>query len=174
LSGFAPAKRPAGERHRVFAYSGANPQRKELPMLYAILAYHVEADVASWTPEEDAAVMIGLHRIHDRFKQDGRLGPAARLGATGKARTLRGPGAGLIIDGPFAETKEQLLGFYVVDCATEEAAIEAAHDLRRANPSAVYEIRPVTVYLPGVPLPMKEAATDDEVAASGGVRTAGS
>lgn len=50
---------------------------------------------------------------------------AARLGATKKARTLRGAGAGLVIDGPFAETKEQLLGFYVVDCATEEAAIEA-------------------------------------------------
>jgi hypothetical protein len=128
-------------------------------MLYAILAYHVEADVASWTPEEDAAVMIGLHRVHDRLKQDGRLGPAARLGATKRARTLRGPGAGLVIDGPFAETKEQLLGFYVVDCATEEAAIEAARDLRRVNPSAVYEIRTVTLYLPGVPLPMTEAAT---------------
>jgi hypothetical protein len=128
-------------------------------MLYAILAYHVEADVASWTPEEDAAVMIGLHRVHDRLKQDGRLGPAARLGATKKARTLRGPGAGLVIDGPFAETKEQLLGFYVVDCASEEAAIEAARDLRRVNPSAVYEIRPVTLYRPGVPFPMTEAAT---------------
>jgi hypothetical protein len=31
-----------------------------------------------------------------------------------------------VIDGPFAETKEQLLGFYIVDCATLEAAIEAA------------------------------------------------
>jgi hypothetical protein len=69
-----------------------------------------------------------------------------------------GPGAGLVIDGPFAETKEQLLGFYVVDCATEEAAIEAARDLRRANPTALYEIRPVSLYLPGFPFPMTEAA----------------
>ena len=143
-------------------------------MLYAILAYHVEAEVISWTPEEDAALMINLHQVHDRLKQEGRLGPAARLGATKKARTLRGPGAGLVIDGPFAETKEQLLGLYVVDCATEEAAIEAARDLRRVNPTAVYEIRPISLYLPGVPFPMTEAATDDDQAASsGGARTAG-
>jgi hypothetical protein len=131
-------------------------------MLYAILAYHVETDVMSWTPEEDAALMVDLHRVHDRLNQEGRLGPAARLGATKKARTLRGPGAGAVIDGPFAETKEQLLGFYVVDCATEAAAIEAACDLRRANPSAVYEIRPISLYLPGVPFPMTEAVGGDD------------
>jgi hypothetical protein len=124
-------------------------------MLYAILAYHVEAQVMSWTSEADAAVMTNLQGVHERLK--GRLGPAARLGATRKARTLRGPGAGLVIDGPFAETKEQLLGFYVVDCANEEAAIQAARDLRRANPSAVYEIRPLKLYLPGVPFPVTEA-----------------
>jgi hypothetical protein len=58
----------------------------------------------------------------------------------------------MVLDGPFAETKEQLLGFYVVDCETRDAAIEAARDLRRANPTAVYEIRPVLLYLPGTPL----------------------
>lgn len=125
-------------------------------MLYAILAYHVEAEVMSWTSEEDAALMADLRKVHDRLNQKGRLGPAARLGATNKARTLRGPGTGLVIDGPFAETKEQLLGFYVVDCESEDAAIEAARDLRRANPSAVYEIRPIKLYLPGVALPRTE------------------
>jgi hypothetical protein len=130
---------------------------ERVPMLYAILAYHVEAEVMSWTAEKDAAVMVDLHKVHDRLNQAGRLGPAARLGATKKARTLRGPGAGLVIDGPFAETKEQLLGFYVVDCADDDAAIEAARDLRRVNPSAVYEIRPVKLYLPGVAIPVTEA-----------------
>jgi hypothetical protein len=137
--------------------SATNQER--VPMLYAILAYHVEAEVVSWTPEEDAALMTDLHQVHDRLTQQGRLGPAARLGETKKARTLRGPGAGLVVDGPFAETKEQLLGFYVVDCATEEAAIEAARDLRRVNPSAVYEIRPVRLYLPGAAFPVTEAGS---------------
>ncbi|WP_445492406.1 YciI family protein [Rhodopseudomonas sp. RCAM05734] len=119
-------------------------------MLYAILAYHVEDVVTSWTPEEDAAVMADLSKAHDQLNRDGRLGPAARLGATKAAFTLRGPGAGVVIDGPFAETKEQPLGFYVVDCASREAAIKAARDLRKANPTAVYEVRPVALYLPGM------------------------
>jgi hypothetical protein len=80
------------------------------------------------------------------------LGPSARLGATGQARTLRGPGAGTVLDGPFAETKEQLLGLYVVDCAGEDAAIAVARDLRQVNPTAVYEIRPISVYIPGAPV----------------------
>src|SRR5690348_8537392 len=100
-------------------------------MLYALLAYHVEAEIMSWTPEEDTALMASLRAAHATIRQNGRLGPAARLGGTAGARTLRGPGKGTVIDGPFAETKEQLLGFYILDFATEEAAIEAARELRR-------------------------------------------
>jgi hypothetical protein len=125
-------------------------------MLYALLAYHVEAEVMSWSAEEDAAVMTDLGQVRDRLKQRGQLGPAARLGPTSRARTLRGPGAGVALDGPFAETKEQLLGFYLVDCESEDAAIEAARELRGANPSAVYEIRPIRVYLPGPAIAAQE------------------
>jgi hypothetical protein len=64
---------------------------------------------------------------------------------------LRGTGRGVAIDGPFTETKEQLLG--VLNCESEAAAIEAARDLRRVNPGAVYEIRPISIYLPGVAVP---------------------
>ncbi|MBR1282826.1 YciI family protein [Bradyrhizobium sp. AUGA SZCCT0177] len=126
-------------------------------MLYAILAYHVEAEVMSWTPAEDAALMTELLGVHDRLNEQKLLGPSARLGATGKARTLRGPGAGVVIDGPFAETKEQLLGLYVVDCADADAAIAVARDLRKVNPTAVYEIRPIALYIPGKPFPTTEA-----------------
>ena len=127
-------------------------------MLYAILAYHVEEDVASWTPQEDAAVMVDLNKVHDRLQQEGRVGPAARLGATEKACVWRGPGKGAVTDGPFTEAKEQLLGFYVMDCADRDAAIAAARDLRLANPSAMYEIRPILLYRPGLPFPLTEQA----------------
>ncbi|MNL84731.1 YCII-related domain protein [compost metagenome] len=73
--------------------------------------------------------------------------------------TLRGKGEGTITDGPFAETKEQLLGFYVVDFPTIEAAVAAARDLRRANPTATYEIRPISLYLPGAALQGSEASS---------------
>jgi hypothetical protein len=128
-------------------------------MLYAILAYHVEAEVMSWTPEEDAELMVNLLGVHDRLNAQKLLGPAARLGATARARTLRGPGAGMVLDGPFAETKEQLLGLYVVDCADWDAAIDVARQLRQVNPSAVYEIREILLYIPGAALP-ETAATD--------------
>jgi hypothetical protein len=118
-------------------------------MLYAILAYHVEAEVMSWSAEEDAVLMANLRKAHDRLNQVGKLGPAARLGQTQKARTLRGPGDGMIIDGPFAETKEQLLGFYVADFPDEDAAFDAVRHLHRANPGAVYEVRPIRLFIPG-------------------------
>jgi hypothetical protein len=121
-------------------------------MYYAILAYHEETVVESWTEEEDAALMGQLLEVNDRLVRKKLLGPAARLGPTRRAVTLRGEGAGMIIDGPFAETKEQLLGFYVVDCPTHEEAIQIARDLRSANPTAVYEIRPISLYKPGAAL----------------------
>lgn len=122
-------------------------------MLYAILAYHVETEVNSWSAEEDAALMSNLRKAHDRLNQLGQLGPAARLGETRKARTLRGAGDGMMIDGPFAETKEQLLGFYVVDFPDEAAVDDAVRHLRRANPGAVYEVRPIRLFIPGVAFP---------------------
>jgi hypothetical protein len=126
-------------------------------MLYAILAYHIEDDVLSWTRDEDAVLMRDLEKVHDRLTQQGRLGPAARLGATGGACVLRGNGKGVVTDGPFTETKEQLLGFYVVDCPDRDAAIAAARDLHAVNPSATYEIRPVSLYRPGAVFPLTEA-----------------
>src|SRR5260370_17988092 len=91
---------------------GPNCQPNEVPMLYAILAYHVEAEVMSWTSEADAALMTDLQGAHDRLNQQGRLGPAPRLVPTRNARTLRGPRARLVIDAPFAETKDQPLRLY--------------------------------------------------------------
>ena len=119
-------------------------------MLYAFLAYHPEEVIDAHTPEQDAALMDRLHRVHGRLLAEGRLGPAARLGLTRTAKTVR-PRA-MVLDGPFAETKEQLLGFYVMDFPSLDAAIAAAQALGEANPSAVYEIRPIELYLPGKPI----------------------
>ncbi|MEA2861256.1 MAG: hypothetical protein QOC72_3295 [Methylobacteriaceae bacterium] len=131
-------------------------------MLYAILAYHVEDEVASWTPQEDAALMQDLNKVRGRLEQEKRMGPAARLGATKDACVLRGPGKGAVTDGPFTESKEQLLGFYVIDCADRDAAIAAARELRQVNPSAMYEIRPVLLCRPGVAFPLTEAGVDEQ------------
>jgi hypothetical protein len=54
-----------------------------------------------------------------------------------------------VIDGPFAETKEQLLGFFIIDCASLDEALGIARDLAEANPGGAYEIRPVSMFWPG-------------------------
>ena len=119
-------------------------------MLYAILCYHSEDVVCSWTKEEDDAVMAKLAVVHEKLAREGKLGPIARLLPTTAATTLRKDGdPPLVIDGPFAETKEQLLGFYVLDCASFDDVLEAARDLGRANPGGAYEIRPIGLFKPG-------------------------
>lgn len=119
-------------------------------MLYAILAYHEEAKISSMTSAEDAALMADLLKKQAKMVEDGSLGPQVRLGATREALTVRA--GGLVLDGPFAETKEHLLGFYVVDCGTRDGAVAIALDLQQVNPTAVYEIRPVLLHVPGAPL----------------------
>jgi hypothetical protein len=119
-------------------------------MLYVFLVYHAQGVIDALTPEQDSELMDELHAVHRRLLTDGRLGPAARLAPTSKARTVR-PRAP-VVDGPFAETKEQLLGFYVMDFPSPEEAEAAAQDLNRVNPSAVYEIRPIELYLSGKPI----------------------
>ena len=119
-------------------------------MLYAILCYHDENVTCAWSKEQDDAVMAKLSVVQEKLTQQGRLGPVARLLPTTAATTLRKTqDPPLVIDGPFAETKEQLLGFYVVDCENLEAALDVARDLGAANPGGSYEIRPVGVFRPG-------------------------
>src|SRR5690606_17933835 len=86
------------------------------PMLYAILCYNDEAAVEAWSKETDAAVIGHRMKVQETMAAKGRLAPIARLMPTTPATTLRfGAGEPAVLDGPFAETKEQLLGFYVVE-----------------------------------------------------------
>ena len=118
-------------------------------MLYAILCYHDEDVVCSWTKEEDDAVMAKLAVVQDRLARQGKLGPVARLMPTTAATTLRKDREPpLVLDGPFAETKEQLLGFYVVDCDDpRRGARRSRASSAAANPGGAYEIRPVGLFV---------------------------
>jgi hypothetical protein len=119
-------------------------------MQYAILCYHSESTVCAWTKEEDEAVMAKLAVVQERLTKEGRLGPVARLMPTTAATTLRKhKEPAVVIDGPFAETKEQLLGFYIVNCQSLEEALGIARELGQANPGGSYEIRPVAIFRPG-------------------------
>jgi hypothetical protein len=119
-------------------------------MLYAVLCYNDEKAVSNWTREEDEACMIRLGKVQNGLRDEGRLGPVVRLQNTTEAKTLRkSNGEHVVFDGPFAETKEQFLGFYVADVDTIDDAVEFAKKLAVANPGlGSYEIRPLRIYQP--------------------------
>jgi hypothetical protein len=114
-------------------------------MLYAFLCYNNEATVYSWTKEEDDAVMAKLDVVHQKLV---KFGPALRLMPTTTGATLHKE-KDLVLDGPYAETKEALLGFYVIDCDNLDHALSIARELAAANPGGAYEVRPVRLFLPG-------------------------
>ncbi|MDB5455568.1 MAG: hypothetical protein JWP92_1153 [Caulobacter sp.] len=117
-------------------------------MLYAILCYNSEDVVTAWTKAEDDAVMARLSVVHDRLEATGKLGPSLRLLPTTAATTLR-KSDGMVLDGPYAETKEQLLGFYILDIEGLDEGLAIARDLAKANPGGAYELRPISLFLPG-------------------------
>jgi hypothetical protein len=126
-------------------------------MLYAILCYAHEEIVFAWSKEEEAAVMERLYAVQEPLMKAGKLGPVGRLMPTTAATTVRkgktqtgGKDEALVLDGPFAETKEVLLGFYTAEFDGLDEAVAFAKDLSAVNPgSSSYEIRPFYVFHPG-------------------------
>ena len=131
-------------------------------MLYAVLCYNNEEMVCGWTKEQDDAVMAALSVPHDKWEKAGKLKPSIRLLPTSAATTLHKQ-SDMVFDGPYAETKEALLDFYIIDVDGLDEGLEFARDLGKANPGGAYELRPIQLYLPGGPI--NEAyATDREYA----------
>jgi hypothetical protein len=120
-------------------------------MLYALLCYNDEATVFAWSKEEDDAVMGRLNVVHEKWEKSGKLKPSLRLLPTSAATTLRKKDDA-VLDGPYAETKEQLLGFYIIDVESLEEGLEFARELTAANPGGAYELRPIMLYNPGSPV----------------------
>lgn len=117
-------------------------------MMYAILCYNNEAEVFSWSKEQDEAVMGRLAVVHEKWEKAGKLKPALRLMPTSAATTLR-KSDDAVLDGPYAETKEQMLGLYVIDVADLDEGLAFARELAVANPGGAYELRPIMLYVPG-------------------------
>lgn len=112
-------------------------------MRYMLLIYGSEADAATMTLEERNALMQG----HAAFAQEAlareMLTGGAPLQPTHMATTVRvRKGKKMITDGPFAETKEQLAGTYILNCKDLEEAIEWATKIPDVSIGSI-EIRPV-------------------------------
>jgi hypothetical protein len=120
-------------------------------MLYAILCYNDEAAVEAWPKAKDDAVIAKRRTVTGKLAEQGKLGPVLRLMNTTAATTVRYGAEPIVMDGPFAETKEQLLGLYVIDVASLEEAIEVARGMAGRDGdggSGAFEIRPLRAFIP--------------------------
>ena len=111
-------------------------------MQYAILIYANEGFFERLPQDEQDAAMDHHRQLQAEHGEKGTLGAVAKLMETSAAMTVRKRGDSvLVLDGPFAETKEQLLGLYILECASMDDAIEQAKKLPQGV--AAYEVRPI-------------------------------
>ena len=114
-------------------------------MRYMLLIYSKEVPEGR-SPEEDAQVRAGHRAVMQEAREKGILLGAEPLAPTTTSTTVRiHEGRTLISDGPFAETKEQLAGYYILDCKDLDEAIEWAARIPTAckgQPGCI-EIRPL-------------------------------
>jgi len=112
-------------------------------MQYALLIYSSEADSAKMTQAEGQAVFQGYMEFTKWLQQSGKAKGGEALERTANATTVRvRNGKTTTTDGPFAETKEQLGGFYLVDAKDLDDAIAIAARIPGASHGCV-EVRPV-------------------------------
>jgi hypothetical protein len=120
-------------------------------MKYLILIHQnrgAREQFSSFTPEMQAAGLAAYQKLNADLMASGELVSAEALDADTTATVVRG-GQGTYVesDGPFAETKEMLAGFYLVDVASRERAVEIAQRLPEVQAgAAAIEVRPVMSY----------------------------
>jgi hypothetical protein len=114
-------------------------------MKYLLTIYADESRFATMTPEDSAALMEAYGKFGTEAQAAGALLGGEGLQPTATATTVRvRDGETLLTDGPFAETREQLGGYYLLDCKDLDDALEWAK--RIPMPSGTVEVRPVMDY----------------------------
>ena len=109
-------------------------------MQYALLIYGDEKSWESADGDERRAMYAEHERFMTMLQDRGAIRGGAELASTRTAKTIRHRADDLsVTDGPFAETAEQFGGFYLIEAAGMDEALELAKEL----PAAVVEVRPL-------------------------------
>ena len=115
-------------------------------MKFIALIYNDESRYSEATPEQTAATFQAHGEFGQAAGEAGVMGGGDGLQPTTTATTLRvRDGERMLTDGPYAETKEQLGGFYALDCKDLDEALEWAARIPEAKTGAI-EVRPVIDY----------------------------
>ena len=112
-------------------------------MRYLLMICSDENNIAAMTPESGEKMMAEYFAFQEEMASRGVLVGGDRLQPTTDATTVRvREGETLTTDGPFAETKEQIGGYYMVDCKDLDEAIEVAAKIPGARLGSI-EVRPI-------------------------------
>jgi len=112
-------------------------------MQYLLLIYGAESHFAKTSSSDRDRILQEYGEFTRSIAQSGKLRGGNELDVTGKAKTVRvRDGKSFVSDGPFAETKEQLGGYYLVEANNPEEALEIAARIPSARWGSV-EVRPV-------------------------------
>ncbi len=115
-------------------------------MLYAILIHQADGAQDHFTDEESESMLAEHRSLQADTKASGAFVGAVQLAEGNTASTVRRTGSRITIeDGPFAETKELLIGLYLMECADLDEALQHAARIPHAEYGAV-EVRPVAYY----------------------------
>ena len=115
-------------------------------MLYMLLIYANEAEWTAFSGEQQAAVMRDHVALEDDLRCAGKYKGCGALQLTDSATTVRvRDGKTLVTDGPFAETKEQFGGYYLVDAADLDDALAIAARIPTARNGSI-EVRPLAIW----------------------------
>jgi hypothetical protein len=110
---------------------------------YALLIYRAALAAQEPTVENERRALAGHRALQLVASARGELHAVARLDDALNAKTVTlERGAHAITDGPYVETKEWLVGFYLIDCSSEDEALERARMICPIEDHAI-EVRPV-------------------------------
>ena len=115
-------------------------------MKYALFLYDNE-DFQTMTPEDQSAIVGEYAAYSEILEKAGAFVFGEPLDESARAKTLRTGGS--VEDGPYADTKEQLGGFYVIEAASMDEAVEWARKCPSLRHGGQVEVRPVPDYMDG-------------------------
>jgi hypothetical protein len=132
-----------------------------MQMRYMLLVYTVESETLQ--PEELQTIANGHREVMQDAAERGVFRAAEPLSSTATATTVRvRNGKFLVSDGPFAETKEQLAGYYILECQDLDEAIQWASRIPTGCGGGIgsIEIRPIRIFArdPELPVAVNEYA----------------
>ena len=112
-------------------------------MQYMLMIYDDEGEEAAMPPEEVDAIVDAHSALARKWRAEGRLLAGDRLQPSTTATTVRAIGGSIVMtDGPYADTKEQLGGFYIIEADDLDQALADASAIPSVGRSII-EVRPV-------------------------------